>query len=136
MNRKRFGIPVLLLVALLLSGCSGASTDSSSTTTPAASAPAPAAPNASPSPLNDFDEALRFVRNGQYTYIWVVARKDGKPFTADDGNFLKQNAPQVVDWAKADPEARRFVGGTNFNLEEGNLGMLKKRFVMEDYSSR
>jgi len=28
------------------------------------------------------------------------------------------------------------IAGTNFNLEEGNLEILKKRFVAEDYSGR
>ncbi len=125
--------PILILATLLLAGCSG----SSSAPTPGPVGQGPSSPQQpSPSPLNDFEEALRFVRNGQYTYIWVVSRKDGKPFTADDGNFLKANAPQVVDWAKADPELKKFVGGTNFNLEEGNLEALRKRFVMEDYSAK
>ena len=33
-------------------------------------------------------------------------------------------------------EWRRRNGGTNFNLEEGNLEVLKKRFVAEDYSGK
>jgi len=28
------------------------------------------------------------------------------------------------------------VAGTNFNLEEGNMEVLKKRFVVEDYSGK
>jgi hypothetical protein len=123
----------LVLVSFLFAGCN----DSTEPSTPAPVAEVPSSsPQAAPSPINEFEEALRFVRNGQYTYIWVVSRKDGKPLNADDGNFLRKNAPQVVDWAKADSELRKFVGGTNFNLEEANLEELKKRFVLEDYSNR
>lgn len=120
---------VLLLMILVLSGCNGASNTAPVTQ-------APASPTASASPLTELEEALRYVRNGGYTYIWVVSRKDGKPLDAADGAFLRKNAPQVVDWVKVNDELKQFVGGTNFNLEEGNLEALKKRFVAEDYSAR
>ena len=124
--------PILLLIALLLSACGGSSSVSNSDSS--ASPAAPAAPKASP--LTPFEEALRYVRNGQYTYIWVFSRKDGKPLDKNDGAFLRTNAPQIVDWVRADDEGRKVIGGTNFNLEEGNLEALKKRFVTEDYSTR
>ena len=120
----------LLLLALVLSGCNGSS--GTSNTAPVAQTPAAA----SPSPLTEFEEALRYVRNGGYTYIWVISRKDGKPLDAADGDFLRKNAPQVVDWVRVNDQLKQFVGGTNFNLEEGNLEALKKRFVAEDYSAR
>ena len=122
--------PIGLIFVLLLGACGGSNPTAPNTNTSAA---APSSP--SPSPLSDFEEALRFVRNGQYTYIWVISRKDGKPIQPDDNVFLKTNAPQVVDWA-ATKDKTKVVAGTNFNLEEGNLEMLRKRFVMEDYSAR
>lgn len=121
----------IFLSAVLLGACSG----SPSTANNAASPTPPASPTIQPSPLTDFEEALRFVRNGQYTYIWVFSRKDGKPLTPEDSNFLKTKAPQIVDLT-ATKDKRKAVGGTNFNLEEGNLELLKKRFVVEDYSGR
>lgn len=124
---------VLLSIVFLFTGCDSPS--NSSTPAPVGQVSTPS-PQASPSPLTEFDEALRFVRNGQYTYIWVVKRKDGRPLDGPDGAFLRTNAPQIVDWVKADKEGTKFIGGTNFNLEEGNLELLKKRFVTEDYSGR
>jgi len=97
--------------------------------TPAASATAQA------SPLTGFDKDLQYIRNGGYTYVWVFSRKDHKPLDKDDSAFLRTNAPQVVDWVTTD-EGRKVIGGTNFNLEEGNLEALKKRFVAEDYSAK
>ena len=87
------------------------------------------------SPLTGFEKDLQYVRNGQYTYIWIFSRKDGKPLDRDDGAFLRTNAPQVVDWVTTD-NGRKVIAGTNFNLEEGNLAALKKRFVTEDYSGK
>jgi len=126
-------VGLVLTVALLLAACGG-----SPSTVDNVASPAPAAsPSASvqASPLNDFEEALRFIRNGQYTYVWVFSRKDGKPLTPADSIFLKMNAPQLVDLTATNDKTKA-IGGTNFNLEEGNLELLKRRFVVEDYSNK
>jgi len=118
-------------MALLLGACGG----SPSTTKPAPS-PSPAASSTpQASPLTGFDKDLQYIRNGGYTYVWVFSRKDHKPLDKDDSAFLRTNAPQVVDWVTTDA-GRKVIGGTNFNLEEGNLEALKKRFVTEDYSGK
>jgi hypothetical protein len=119
------------LMALLLGACGG----SPSTTKPAPS-PSPAASSTpQASPLTGFDKDLQYIRNGGYTYVWVFSRKDRKPLDKDDSAFLRTNAPQVVDWVTTDA-GRKVIGGTNCNLEEGNLEALKKRFVTEDYSGK
>ena len=96
---------------------------------------AAASPRASAAPLSDFERSLKFVRDGQFTYIYVFSRKDGKPLDPQDSDFLRKNAPQVVDWVTTQDKTR-VIGGTNFNLEEGNLNAIKKRLVVEDYSGR
>ena len=50
-------------------------------------------------------------------------------------SFLRTNAPQVVDWVTTD-EGKRVIAGTNFDLAKGNLELLKKRFVVEDYTNK
>ncbi len=82
-----------------------------------------------------FDRDLQFIRNGQFTYVWVFSRQDGKPLDKDDGAYLRHNAPQVIDWVTTD-EGKRVIAGTNFDLETGNLPLLRKRFVVEDYTGR
>ena len=121
----------LLVMMFLLASCGG-SPESTSKTSPS---PAPTAAAPSPSPLTGFEKDLQYIRNGQYTYIWIFSRKDGKPLQPDDSVFLRTNAPQVVDWVTTD-EGRKVIGGTNFNLEEGNLEALKKRFVAEDFTGK
>lgn len=125
---------LLLVVALCLSGCGGAASDSNSVPSPTGTTEAPAATPVS-SPLTGFAKDLQYIRNGGYTYVWIFSRKDGKALDRNDGAFLRTNAPQVVDWVTTD-EGKKVIGGTNFNLEEGNLEMLKKRFVTEDYSGK
>ena len=124
---------VLFLMVFTLAACNGTPPAPSASSSPTAASPTPAvSPTA---PLTGFEKDLQYVRNGGYTYIWVFSRKDGKPLDREDGAFLRTNAPQVVDWVTTE-EGKKVIGGTNFNLEEGNLGLLKKRFVSEDYSAR
>ena len=124
-------IGLLMLLALFFCACGAPSVSNNApAATPSTAAALPAS-----SPLTGFAKDLQYIKNGGYTYIWVFSRKDGKPLDKDDSAFLRTNAPQVVDWVITD-EGRKVIGGTNFNLEEGNLELLKKRFAAEDYSNK
>jgi hypothetical protein len=122
-------ILVMLLAGVFLAACSSGNqappTNESST--------APSSPT--PPPKVGFEKDLDYVRKGQYTYVWVFARKDGKPLDKDDGAFLRKNAPQVVDWVTSE-EGKKVIAGTNFDLALGNLELIKKRFIAEDYSNK
>ena len=83
--------------------------------------------------MTEFEKDMQFIRSGGYTYVYVLSRKDGKPFEPTDSPYLRTNAPQVVDWARTDG-GKKVIAGTNFNLEEGNLAALRKRYNVEDYS--
>lgn len=122
---------LVISVVLMCTACGGGQVTS---TTNTASAPSPS-PSVQASPLTGFEKDLQFIRNGQYSYVYVFSRKDGKPLDAQDSAFLRTNAPQVVDWVTTD-EGKKVIGGTNFNLEEGNLEKLKARFVTEDYTGK
>jgi len=123
---------ILVAVVLLFAGCGDSAPTNTSTSTPAET-PVAAAP--SPSPQTEFEKDLQFIRNGGYTYIYIFSRKDGKPLEPTDSAFLRTNAPQIVDWARTDG-GKKVIAGTNFNLEEGNLAALKKRYNVEDYSGK
>lgn len=124
-------VSATLLIAISLTSCGGRSTNSA---TPASPGSTPAAP--APSPKTGLEADLEYVRKGQYTYIWVFTRKDGKSLDKADGDYLRTNAPQVVDWVTTDEAKRYIVAGTNFDLAKGNLELLKKRYVVEDYTGR
>ena len=125
--------PILLLIfALLFAACGRSPQRDVIVTSPS---PAPVTVQSPSLPLTGFEKDLQYIRNGQYTYIWIFSRKDGKKLEPSDSTFLRTNAPQVVDWVTTD-EGKKVIGGTNFNLEEGNLEALKKRFVAEDYSNK
>lgn len=127
----------ILILGMLFVSCGGGISGGgggfpSSVTNSNATPPPAASPTAS---LTAFEKDLQYIRNGQYTYVWVFSRKDGKPLESTDSAFLRTNAPQVVDWVTTDG-GKKVIAGTNFNLEEGNLEALKKRYVAEDYSNK
>lgn len=129
-NRLR---KIVLIVFLGLS--SGCGKTQPSTQAPSTSG-SPAQSTPQPSPLTGFDRDLQYVKNGQYSYIWVFSRKDGKPLDKTDSTYLRTNAPQVVDWVITD-EGKKVIAGTNFDLNEGGkLEVLKKRFNAEDFTGR
>lgn len=128
MRRIRF---LIVLLSLSLYSCGGTPPAVTNTSTPEPSV----APTTQASPLTGFEKDLQYIRNGGFTYIWVFSRKDNKPLDKQDGDFLRTNAPQVVDWVITE-EGKKVIGGTNFNLEEGNLELLKKRFVTENFTGR
>lgn len=121
-------LALILMILLLTAACSSPGTGQPGES--AAGQPFP-----SPSPKSAFERDLQFIRNGQFAYVWVFSRPDGKPLDKDDGNFLRQTAPQVVDWVTTD-EGKRVIGGTNFDLEQGGMPALRKRFVVEDYTGK
>jgi len=127
---RSFWILMVLAAGVVITSCDGGG--SSSNATPPVNQTAQSSP---PPPKTGFEADLDYVRKGMYTYIWVFSRKDGKPLDRDDGAFLRKQAPQVVDWVTTDG-GKRVIAGTNFDLEQGNLDLLKKRFVVEDYTGR
>ncbi len=78
---------------------------------------------------------MQFVRHGHFKHVWVLSRKDGMALDKADGEFLRVNAPGVVDWVGPD-EGNRFIAGSNFDIEPARMEMLRKRFKIEDYTVR
>lgn len=121
---------IVLVLALFIVGCNRSAPETATT------APSPeASPIPTSTPLDDFGEALRFVRNGQFTYIWVISRKDGKPFDSADAAIIRTRASQVVDRTMT-KDGKRIVAGSNFPFEDQNLVELQKRYLIEDYTNR
>ena len=127
-------ITALSLVLLLnLSACNKTPTTTATENSNTVAASSPRKPE--PTPATAFERDLQYVRNSQFGHVWVFARKDGKALDKDDAAYLRTNAPQVIDWVTTD-EGKRVIAGTNFDLELGGLSLLKKRFVVEDWTGK
>ncbi len=122
--------PFIFVLIGCMTLCSCGNSNSESSSGPVATQATPV-----PTPKTGFEADLDYVRKGQYTYIWVFSRKDGQLIDKDDAAFLRKTAPQVVDWVTTE-QGKRVIAGTNFDLAQGNLEVLKKRFTVEDYTGR
>jgi hypothetical protein len=86
-------------------------------------------------PLTEFEQKLKDVRDGHFQFVWVFTRLDGKEFTSEDSEMLRTNAPRVVDWIGLD-DKKTYIAGSNFPITPENLAALQKRYKMEDYSGK
>lgn len=112
---------ILAAAVIILPGFSGCSQKSTTKTPPA--------------PLTPFQRDLQFVRNSNFTYVWIFSRQDGKALDKTDADVLRKSAPHVVDWVMTD-EGTKAIAGSNMDLEPENWTLLRKRFVFEDYSGK
>jgi hypothetical protein len=86
-------------------------------------------------PATEFEQKLKVVRDGHFKHVWVFSRLDSKPFTPDDSTVLHTNAPKVVDWVGMD-DKKKFIAGSNFEIDPPQMAVLQKRFKIEDYSGK
>src|SRR5437016_11399544 len=86
-------------------------------------------------PATEFEQKLKFVRDGHFIHVWVFSRKDDRPFTPGDSQVLRANAPRVVDWVGTD-DKKKFIAGSNFDIDPPQMAVLQKRFKIEDYSGK
>lgn len=131
MNSLRFNL-ILLAVVLSLTvfpGCNRPADKSAEQTSTAQYSP-------EPTPRDEFERNLRYIRQAHFQYVWLFSRKDGAPLDKADGDVLRVNTPRAVDRVRADEEGRRFLVGSNFDIEPANMAELRKRFNVEDYAGK
>lgn len=126
----RFATPIVVAASLLTSFSACRHTTSSEDETPDTSTYRP-----EQTPATEFEQKLKVVRDAHFKYVWVFSRLDGKQFTPEDSQVLRTNAPKVVDWVGMD-DKKKFIAGSNFEIDPQNMATLQKRFKIEDYSGK
>lgn len=87
-----------------------------------------------PEVLTPFERDLKTMETADFQHIYVFRRKDGRPFEAEDKEFLRKNRPPEANRFVISDEDRAFIAGSNFPFTEENLKTLAGRFVIEDLS--
>jgi hypothetical protein len=126
----RFATPIVVAASLLVAFSACRHTTSSEDETPDTSTYRP-----EQTPATEFEQKLKVVRDAHFKYVWVFSRLDGKPFTPEDSQVLHTNAPKVVDWVGME-DKKKFIAGSNFEIDPPQMGGLQKRFKIEDYSGK
>ncbi len=86
-------------------------------------------------PPTEFEQKLKLVRAAHFAHMWIFERHDGRAFTPEDSKILHANAPRVVDWVGMD-DKKKFIAGSNFEIEPEKLAALRKRYKIEDYTGK
>ena len=81
-----------------------------------------------------FEADLQTIKTQGYSFLYVFSRKDGRGLTDEDASFLKTNAPQLSAWIKS-ADNQGVVAGTNVELSQASLDMLRARFAVENRSN-
>lgn len=124
--------PILLTISLLLAaGCQPNESILKSARNDAPSA----TPNATLAPRRtSFEQDLADMKDAGFEYIFVLRRKDGKPFEDDDRKFLRESMPYEINRRVASDEGRAFIFGSGFAIDAKSIELWRKRFAVEDQS--
>src|SRR5688500_5680083 len=127
MKQKKTNFIPLLILALVGFACANQTILNSSEPK---STPIPP----SEQPKDSFERALRGVEAGDFTYIFVLRRKDGEAFGGEDSKFIRANTPPGTNQFVLTDEDKTIIIGSNFPFSPENLKALGERFKVEDYS--
>ncbi len=125
---KKIKYFTLLILALTSFSCQANQTILNSQTKPVPSPPI------SEQPKDAFQKALRGVQSGDFTYIFVLRRKDGGEIQGEDGRFIRSVSPAETNQFVVTDDNLIVIIGTNFPYPPENLDLLRERFNIEDFS--
>jgi hypothetical protein len=126
-NFREHGIILVLLLTLSILTACGAQADQAS----AANENTPIKPKPE---LNEYDAEIRAFRVADFDYIFTFKRKDGKPMSADDKRFVKNNSHFNTNRFTLNSDETVVFAGSNYKFPDAGISALKNRFVVENFS--
>ncbi|MEZ5347107.1 MAG: hypothetical protein R2681_16285 [Pyrinomonadaceae bacterium] len=123
LNRSAVTI-IIFILAGLISGCFGEEPDRTSQNN--------ANVNVQNTP-DEFKQKLEALKTADFDYIFTFRRKDGEKFDSEDKSIFKAHTFRANRRRLSNDEKVLFVG-TNYEIEEKDMKVLKERFDFEDFS--
>ena len=80
-----------------------------------------------------FEKDLEAVRVADFSFVYVLRRKDGGVIDAEDKSIIRLQTAQANRRVAAD-DGRAFIIGSNFALPPKNMAAIYDRFAVENYS--
>ena len=84
--------------------------------------------------LTDLQREVKAMETADFKIIFVFKRKDGGAFEKEDRDYLRANRPPDVNRWIATDDKTAFIAGSNYEFPLANLELLRKRFIVEDFS--
>lgn len=92
----------------------------------------PAPSNVQPT-RSAFEEDLGSMRTADFSYVYVLRRKDGGKIDAEDRSVIKAQTADANRRMSSDDD-RAFIIGSNNQIPPKNMFVLFDRFAVENYS--
>ncbi len=126
MRRGHSGHALILAIALFITACGGNESilRSGKEPTPQAN---------TDSQKTTFEKDLEAMRTAEFSFIYVLRRKDGETLDAQDRSVIKLQTDQINRRVTAD-DGRAVILGSNFLLTDRNMAVLNERFAVENFS--
>src|SRR4051812_4384631 len=109
---------LLVTAAICLSGCGA----NQSILESGKETPTPP-PTAAATAQNDFARDMAEVRNADFTFVYVLRRKDGGPMDIEDRNVIRLNTSDANRRVSTDND-RAFIIGSNVQIQPKNMAAL------------
>lgn len=81
-----------------------------------------------------FEQDIEEIKDAGLDNIFVLRRKDGGTFDAEDKKYIRQNTPLETNRFVFSEENKTLIIGSGFSLPLENIEALKKRYNLEDLS--
>ena len=82
---------------------------------------------------SSFDQDLESMRTANFSFIYVLRRKDGQMIDAEDRGVIKIQTVEMNRRVSAD-DGKAFIIGSNYVIPAEKLATLRDRFAVEDLS--
>lgn len=79
------------------------------------------------------EEDLEAMRTADFSFIYVLRRKDGSEMDAEDRSVIKQNTMEANRRVSSDND-RAIIIGTNTPIRPKNMAAVYERFAVENFS--
>jgi len=83
--------------------------------------------------ISEEERELQSLRTADFDYIFSLKRKDGKVFSSEDKQFLRQKTFRANRRSLTRDEKIIFIG-TNYEIDKKDLKAIKERFEFQDFS--
>ena len=80
-----------------------------------------------------FEKELDDIRSANFTFIYVLRRKDGQKLDAEDRSVIRLQTVDMNRRVTADDD-KAVIIGSNYQMPPKNMVTLLERFAVENYS--
>lgn len=91
------------------------------------------APSGVETPKASFEKELEEMRTANFTFVYVIRRKDGQKMDAEDRSVIRLQTVDMNRRVTADDD-KAVIIGSNFQMPPKNLLVLFERFAVQNYS--